>query len=118
MNKTNNQRYKFIRLIPALVFVVFFITAAVFSTGCGAVDETEMPENGAVNISTSSTEPEMPTPIATPVPTEDMSPVILTEAVFSARAHILSDGAAVKSVGNLGSSTALFWTEKGQEKLG
>lgn len=109
MNKTKNQRYKFIRLIPALVFAVFFITAAVFSTGCGAVDETEMPENGAVNISTPSTEPEMPAPIATPVPTEDMSPVILTEAVFSARA----DGAAVKSVVNLGSSTALLWTERG-----
>lgn len=109
MNKTKNQRYKFIRLIPALVFAVFFITAAVFSTGCGAVDETEMPENGAVNISTPSTEPEMPAPIATPVPTEDMSPVILTEAVFSAHA----DGAAVKSVGNLGSSTALLWTERG-----
>lgn len=63
MNKAGNENYKLLRLIPALVFAVFFITAAVFLTGCGAVDEAEMPENEAASISTPSAESEMPTPM-------------------------------------------------------
>lgn len=61
---------------------------------------------------------ETPAPVSTPVPTEDLSPSITIETLFTERAHILPQGASVKSVVAAEGKLALLWTEDEQEKLG
>lgn len=102
-----------------LLALVLSLCMAVSFAACGAGEAANPSADAAQSPAQEAAAPAAATvPIASPVPTEDMSSVIVTEAVFSEGAHILPQGASVKSVVAAGDKLALLWVEDEQEKLG
>lgn len=105
---------KILALVLALCMVLSF-------AACGRGETDGQGGELAPSPALETTAPEetpVPTSVPTPVPTADTSAVITTEAVLTERAHILPQGASVKSIIAVGDKLALLWTEGDQEKLG
>lgn len=96
-----------------LLALVLTLCMATSFVACGRGDTS-----GQNRGTAPSPERETLTPVDIPVPTEDASPVIRSEAVFLERTHVLPEGTTVKSVIAQGRYLALLWTEDDQEKLG
>ena len=98
---------------------VLMLLLSILFTACGKAGSSQPQEripSGEQNLP--APEQETSAAMATPVPTEDTSPVIRVEAVFLEEAHVLPENATAKSVINLGRSLAILWTDGTREEVG